>query len=171
MNGKKYIEGSVFQGLIFALTLLIGVLCETSRGPARGRLPQCPRTASASGVRLIYEHPFHCTKFIECWGAQRTVKDCPPGTAFSKRLRACDHFHNVDECGVSGYSICQGVKDYECGKAPASFHHVPNSNRLDNEAAKNFPWHAAIYRKERGKFQHVCGGALILPNLVLTAFK
>lgn len=44
------------------------------------------------------QHPFDCTKFVNCENGKAFVQNCGPGTAFNPTLKICDFAKNVD-CG------------------------------------------------------------------------
>ena len=42
----------------------------------------------------IYEHPFDCTKFIQCANGRTFIQNCAPRTHFNAVLQVCDHIAN-----------------------------------------------------------------------------
>lgn len=51
------------------------------------------------GVSGLFEHPFDCTKFLNCGSGRTYIQDCGPGTVFNKHFQICDWPHNVDCTG------------------------------------------------------------------------
>ncbi|XP_055704303.1 uncharacterized protein LOC129802468 isoform X2 [Phlebotomus papatasi] len=52
----------------------------------------------APGSSGLTEHPYDCTKFLNCANGVTYIQDCGPGTVFNPIFNVCDWPHNVD-CG------------------------------------------------------------------------
>ncbi|XP_059615685.1 uncharacterized protein LOC132261131 isoform X2 [Phlebotomus argentipes] len=61
--------------------------------PQTRREPKC-----APGSSGLTEHPYDCSKFLNCANGVTYIQDCGPGTVFNPIFSICDWPHNVN-CG------------------------------------------------------------------------
>ncbi|GAB0095519.1 Peptidase S1 domain-containing protein [Sergentomyia squamirostris] len=60
----------------------------------------------APGSSGLTEHPYDCSKFLNCANGVTYIQDCGPGTVFNPLFNVCDWPHNVN-CGSKSQSGSQ----------------------------------------------------------------
>jgi Chitin binding Peritrophin-A domain len=55
-----------------------------------------PRVECERGASGLFEHPYDCSKFVNCANGVTYIQDCGRGTVYNPMLKACDWPHHVN---------------------------------------------------------------------------
>jgi Chitin binding Peritrophin-A domain len=55
-----------------------------------------PRVECERGASGLFEHPYDCSKFVNCANGVTYIQDCGRGTVYNPLIKSCDWPHKVD---------------------------------------------------------------------------
>lgn len=91
---------------------------------------QCPHEG-------LFEHPYDCSKFIQCAHSGLFVQNCGPGTVFNPSLLVCDWPKNV-ECGEKLNSNIQSQTPSQKNDFPHNPHNQRGHERRPVDAEYDY---------------------------------
>lgn len=94
--------------------------------------PKCPE-----GGAGLYEHPYDCSKFLNCANGITYIQDCAPGTLFNPILKVCDFPYNV-RCGKTENGSRSISTARPNSYRPSSHHQNSNAETVYDQQNRNY---------------------------------